>query len=361
MAGTAWSYLGHLSDYVVVDEDELEVEDELQRLVAVGYRYNFFQAVRVVEQSFPDAAPPGGVGPVSREVVRFRPHLSLSYPSSDIRSVSLDGDADENPEHLPRVVISCNFLGIYGASSPLPPYLTERLIDDEEDHPLPRRVLDLLNHRIYGLLYRIFRKYRPAAEPQARPDSWFATRLTQLLALDAYGGDLGDRAWLLGFADIIAQQPVSTGAMAAAIRRLLPQVSVEVEPCVEARTPVPTDQQARLGIAGSTLGEDCFLGRLVPGRSSTFRVTLGPVRYDRFLQLLPGGELHGRLRELIDVLNRSALDCEVALSTRAATVPPVRLGANHYNLGWNTRLFRRSADQESLHRVTYPLHGRHHG
>jgi type VI secretion system protein ImpH len=364
LAGTAWTYLGHLSDYVIYDEEELEVEDELQRLVQVGYRYNFFQAVRIVEQSFPDAAPAGGQGPVSREVVRFRPALTLAYPTSDIRSIAVEGQLEDHaPSDLPRLVISCNFLGIYGASSPLPAFLTERLLDDEEEHPLPRRFLDLFNHRIYGLLYRIFRKYRPAAEPQAKPSGYFATRLAQLLALDTYdSSDPGEsNAWLLGYADILAQRPVSVASMEAAIRRLLPDVAVRVEPCVPTWTAVPVDQLSRLGVGGSTLGSDCFLGRLVPNRSTTFRVSIGPVRYDRFLQLLPGGELHQRMAQLIDVLNRGDLDCEVELSTRAASVPPVRLGANHYNLGWNTRLFRRNADQDAIHRVSFPLHGQRHG
>jgi type VI secretion system protein ImpH len=356
VAGTAWTYLGHLSDYVIYDEDEIEVEDELQRLVHQGHRYNFFQAVRIIEQSFTDAAPVGGQGPVSREVVRFRPHLSYSYAASDLKDIRVEGESEGEigDGEMPRLVVSCQFLGIYGASSPLPSYFTEQLLDLDDDQPLPRQVLDLFGHRIYSLLYRIFKKYRPAAEPQARPESYFSARLATFLGLESYGGM---PAWLLGYADILAMRPVSAGAMEAAICRLLPGVTATVEPCVKTWTAIPHDQLPRLGVSGSSLGRDCWLGRLVPNRSTSFRIAIGPVHYDRFLALLPGGGLHRRLATLIDVLNQNALDCEVRLSTRAATVPPVRLGANHYNLGWNARLFRRNADQRAVHHVTFPLHG----
>ena len=48
------------------------------------YRFDFFQAVRLLERLGPDAAPVGRDGPPAREVVRFRAHRR--WPSRPARS-----------------------------------------------------------------------------------------------------------------------------------------------------------------------------------------------------------------------------------------------------------------------------------
>ena len=53
-----------------------------------GYRFDFFQAVRVLDRLYPDRQPVGRDATPSREVVRFRSHLSLSFPPSAIHEIA---------------------------------------------------------------------------------------------------------------------------------------------------------------------------------------------------------------------------------------------------------------------------------
>lgn len=308
----------------------------LDKLLQAAHRYDFFQAVRLVEQSFPSTAPVGGLGPVDREVLRLRPRLSFAHPSADLHAAGRSNDAD-------RIELTCQFLGIYGASSPLPAYITERLLADDEDAPLPRQVLDLLNHRLYSLLYRIWRKYRPVSGPLAHPDTTHPRRLAMLLGLEhTPTADAAppsrSTAWLLGYAEWMVQRPASVADLRAALSRLLPEDVVEVIPCVPSWSVIPSTQRLRLGQANASLGRDTYVGELLRERSSSFRVVLSSLPYSRFLALLPGGELHAALRELVAVLVADRLDCEVELATEAQSVPPLRLGANHGGLGWTARL-----------------------
>ena len=56
----------------------------IDQLFAEGYAFDFFQAVRVLERAYPKRRPVGRRFPPREEIVRFRAHLSLSFPPSSI-------------------------------------------------------------------------------------------------------------------------------------------------------------------------------------------------------------------------------------------------------------------------------------
>src|SRR5262249_8629065 len=58
-----------------------------ERLFEEGYAFDFFQAVRILERLAPARRAVGRGGPPGVEAVRFRAHLSLSFPPSAIYEV----------------------------------------------------------------------------------------------------------------------------------------------------------------------------------------------------------------------------------------------------------------------------------
>ena len=58
-----------------------------EQLLEEGYRFDFFQAVRLLERVYPNRRAVGREGPPGQETVRFRAHLSLSFPPSPIYSI----------------------------------------------------------------------------------------------------------------------------------------------------------------------------------------------------------------------------------------------------------------------------------
>src|SRR5262245_24285966 len=89
--------------------------------------YEFFTAVSRIEAAYPDAVPVGHQGPVAKERLRFCSHLSLAFPPSDV--VAVEGEPLEGGAVRARVTQT--FLGLFGPSSPLGPYLTERLLHQD--------------------------------------------------------------------------------------------------------------------------------------------------------------------------------------------------------------------------------------
>ncbi len=61
-------------------------------LLREGYRYEFFQAVRLLERMYPARRPVGHHDLPKDEVVRFRTHVSLGFPASEVHDVAAPVD-----------------------------------------------------------------------------------------------------------------------------------------------------------------------------------------------------------------------------------------------------------------------------
>src|ERR1043165_7020806 len=87
------------------------------------YRFSFFQAVRLLTRLHGEREPVGGDGPPSREVVRFRSHVSLGFPPSEIH------DLTEHPDGQGTPTMTVAFMGLTGTAGVLPRHYTEHLLE----------------------------------------------------------------------------------------------------------------------------------------------------------------------------------------------------------------------------------------
>src|SRR5262249_34850998 len=117
------------------------------------------QAVRLLEGLDRKRVPVGRGGPPKAEVVRFRAYVSLSFPPSQIY------DLERPTESLPVPALTVAFLGLHGPSGLLPRHYTELLQKLEKERKDKERYslrdwFDLFNHRLIGLFFRAWEKYR---------------------------------------------------------------------------------------------------------------------------------------------------------------------------------------------------------
>jgi type VI secretion system protein ImpH len=289
------------------------------RLLAEPYEFDFFQAVRLLERALPDRRPVGRDFPPEAEAARFRPHLTLAFPPSQI--VALDPPAEDRPAPL----VTVTFLGLYGTTGVLPTHYTQLLMDLVRDVRGPERRslrdwLDLFNHRFTSLFFRAWEKYRfhvlydrgEAGRPE--PDT-FTLAMLSLLGLGSprhqgrllvrgpdtreVGPEWGSAAAhdrhpalariddlaLLYYAGFFVQRPRG----ATNLRMLLAdyfRLPVEVRQFQGQWLSVPEASQTRLGEMG-TLGVDSIAGARVWDVQSRFRLRLGPLTYAQFEDLLP--------------------------------------------------------------------------
>src|SRR5438874_2080250 len=90
----------------------LSRRDEVyERLVSRGWEFNFFQAVWLLERyrggsaidGYPAHIKPalvGERGPVRCEPLRFRPHISMGFPPTDVRRIEVLSNPDNNGHYF---------------------------------------------------------------------------------------------------------------------------------------------------------------------------------------------------------------------------------------------------------------------
>lgn len=307
------------------------------------YRFDFFQAVRLLERIYPQRLPVGEESEPAREAVRFRTLPSLKFPPSQIYDLKGEGGEDEKGRYAPPEMVVA-FMGLTGPLGVLPHAYTELVMERvrEKDRTL-HEFLDIFNHRVISLFYRAWEKYRfPVAYERGKEDR-FTEFLFDLIGMGTRGlrGRLGlPDEGLLCYGGLIAQRPHSASAAAAIIgdyfgvpARLV-QFSgqwLKLEP----------DDLTRLGQRNSQLGVNTLAGARVWDSQSKFRLRLGALTLKEFTAFLPTGSAHGAAVNLMRLIVGQELDFDVQLTLRAKEVPNCVLTTRAKRkpmLGWTTWL-----------------------
>ena len=311
--------------------------DLSDKLTKSGFAFDFFQAVRLLEQANPDSPPVGGPGPYDQEAVRLRPNHSLGFPPGDVDAVErLDGERE-----LWRV--TQNFMGLYGVESPLPPYFAEMVAQGYLEKDPLREFLDIFNHRAVSLYYRAWKKNRLAAQIAPQDPDTVTLSLCAALGEDDPSAHTG---WaipphrLLRYFSILSSgiRPAASlesmvsdyfGITGVKVRQLLPR-SFRLQP----------HELSLLGDGGSnqSLGDSFVLGERVMDWTGQFRLSLGPLDQGSFLKLQPGEPEFAELVFLVKLFVRNQLDFDLELILENQEVQPMRLSAREptHALGRNS-------------------------
>jgi type VI secretion system protein ImpH len=310
-----------------------------------GYRFDFFQAVRVLERLYPERQPVGRDANPSDEAVRFRSHLSLSFPPSAIYEIARAEDGG-GPARM-----TVAFMGLTGLLGVLPRHYTELLLERmrRKDEGL-RDFLDLFNHRLISLFYRAWEKYRfPIAYERAvskgEGDDRFTRHLFDLIGLGTKGlrGRLEvEDEPLLFYTGLLAQHPRSASALEGLLKDYF-EVPVTVTQFIGQWLPLSEANRSRLGWGevNNALGVSAVAGKHVWDQQAKFRLQLGPLTFTEFRRFLPSSD---GFRTLVAITRLSAgeeFDFDVQLILRGAEVPWCRLGGSGEHamrLGWSTWL-----------------------
>jgi len=302
-------------------------------------RFEFAQALRLLERWAPDRAPVGGDNALDDEVVRFRSDLSLSFARSDLQR--FEPGVDGEP---PRVTV--NFMGVATPASygSLPQRYTEeiRALVREKNTAL-RDFLDLFNHRLVSLFYRARALHLPALQIERSSDNPFERALAAVIGIATTGlarrTSLPDRA-LIARAGLLARRPVPAIALEALLESTF-ELPVDVLQFQPRRYAMTEDDENRLGRANCRLGEDLFLGREVTLADARIRLRAGPLDRERFEGLLPDALEHKQFVDLVRLATGDGLDFDLQLVLRAAEVPGTRMGSDGVaigRLGWSSWL-----------------------
>jgi len=313
------------------------------QLFEAPYRFDFFQAVRVLQALRAVAAAPAGdgAGP-DDEPVRFRGQVALAFPPADVVSLRENGGGPP--------VMTVAFMGLAGVQGPMPRAFTEEVLQQARaGDTAARDFLDLFNHRLLGLMYRARARHVPALDPNGAEQSWMARYLFSLMGLgtpalahaaEAAAGLGVPRRALLGYAALLSTQTRS----AAGLERILSQhfgVDARVVPLTGGWLRLEDEDLTRIGASGQnrTLGQDVVLGRRVWDAQGAFDVRVGPLALGDYVRLLPDGNAFGAMASLARFYAGMEVEFTISLVLEADEVPPSRLGTRAgARLGWTSWL-----------------------
>ena len=343
------------------------------------FRFDFFEAVRLLSRLAPTRKSVGDEGPANSEIVRYSSYVSLSFPPSQIYDL-LPGKAPDDP---PRMVVA--FMGLIGPSGALPRYYTELVLERarRKDFTL-RDFFDLFNHRVISLFYRAWEKYRvilgyerahirSQQSRQRGPELLREFVTVERPRIDRFSQSLLDLCGLgspaLRYSAAVRHELEPRRAVADETLRfyagLLAQrhrsaIGLETMLCGYFDTRVAVQQFrgqwltlaaenqscfAEGGVGGNMqLGVDTVVGERVWDAQSKFRVKLGPLRYRQFQDFLPSGTAYRPLEHLTRLYVGQQFDFDVQLVLQAPEVPRCVLTIDStrcVRLGWDTWLHSR--------------------
>ncbi len=322
----------------------------LDRMLHAGWKFDFFQAVWLLERLCAGATPVGLRGPVTSEAIQFRPHVALGFPPTDVRRIAAR-PAEGDQEH--RFRLDVTFMGLYGVSTPLPlhyavdvlrsvdPYaITAEASGDTglaqrepaaaraSDTNPTRDFLDLLHHRLISLFYRAWTKYRydrafglPGRDSVTEYLLWLIGH-SRAADEDVIGVC---PLRLLRYAGVLTQHPRSAVTLEGVLTDYWDGLPVEVEQFRGRWVPLHDADRNVIGLGNCTLGVDLTVGDQVYDLSGAFTVTVGPVDWQTYLSFVPDGQRYARTQSLVELYRSDPLSFDIQVRLRAGQVPELGL------------------------------------
>lgn len=340
----------------------------IERLLEEPYRFQFFQAVRLLERWHARSS-----GMPRRDVlgrhVHFRNSLALTFPPSEIeslRALPREAEHEDAPEPLPDIEMVPAFFGMLGVGGTLPLFYSELFAQREAYHKdtAARAFLDVFQQRAVSLLYEGWRKHRLHLQYEDERRNHFLPCVLALTGLgqtalrdrlsNEHGGVMDES--IAYFAGTFQQRARS----AVQMQRVLAEffgVSIRVEQFVGRWHELPAEAQTQLGTSGGVLGASALVGERVWQRDLCMRLVIGPLTRQQFADFLPQGRSAGALRELLTLMSGVSLEYEVQLLLKPEAVQPITLGGDGppARLGWDIWLHSQPPEH-ALNDARYDIH-----
>jgi type VI secretion system protein ImpH len=275
--------------------------------------------------------------------------LTPLFSASEIESLT------QEPGQQP--VLSTPVFGLGGPDGPLP-YAYQEWLQQRaraKDHA-PAEFLDLFQHRLLSLLYKVMRKHRIAAgftAPGVSPVQVQLRALTGLLPKALQERQAIPDCAVLACTALFTDGRRSLAGFAAIIREQF-ELPVELSAFQGAWREIPPASRSRLQPGGRNLqlGVSAVAGTRVWDEHAGYRLTLGPLTSAQAARFLPDGESHAALASLSALYFGPDLDCTLVLLVRGAG--PMKLGRQAPPvLSWNGGLQRQAS--LAVQRITIGL------
>jgi type VI secretion system protein ImpH len=317
----------------------------IDRLLSEPYRFEFFQAVRLLETWLRQ----NGVaqGDVLADWLRFGNRLSLAFPASDIEALTPVGvGAIESGAELQEALragriehlrITPAFMGLLGSSGVLPLHYTQRIAAHEQEQrdAAPRAFFDMLSTQSLGFFYQAWAHHRPECMVDAGGGDGFLPLLRAIAGHGAHAttgvGEPEDSAIadeVLAFhAAQFSRRAVPACTIAGTLSEYF-EVPFELGQLIGCWEDLPAADQAQVDVANVELASGVLLGGRIYRRDTRARLRIGPLDREQFESFLPGAAAARALEQMLGLFCGAGISFEVRLILDRSEVRGAKLASN---------------------------------
>jgi type VI secretion system protein ImpH len=322
--------------------------DALNELAAIERdpsRYDFCQALRLVEALNPDRPRLGRSARAAEDSIRLRQEPSMAFAPRTLAAFRAGGGG--KPAQLDQF-----FFGLFGPNGPLPLHLTEFAHDRklQSRDATFSRFGDIFHHRMLSFFYRAWADARPTVNFDRPEEDRIAKYVGAVFGLGlpaCRDRDAVPDHTKLYLAGRLALHTKPAEGLRAIVEEYL-VVRTRVEEFAAAWMRIPDESRLCLGEnrLNSTLGQSATIGESVLDCQHKFRLVCGPCSAEQLQRLLPSGPSLERLAALVRNYIGDELDWDLRLVVQKEEVPSVVLGTQG-QLGWTSWLGNRTADTDA--------------
>ncbi|ADW70794.1 type VI secretion system baseplate subunit TssG [Granulicella tundricola] len=306
-----------------LETDRAQFEAVRKMLDDEPFRVRFFQAVRMLQRMEKGRGTVGGFSQPQDETLRFSSLPTFGFPPSEIYDLERMSSG--------QLKMTVQFMGLTSALSALPSMYTEQALTRirEKDRAMVE-FFDIFNHRILSLFYRAWEKHRYYIGYEAGLDDKLSLRLLDILGLGTEGlrnrARLSDKTYIY-YAGLLGRH-IRT---ADSLRQILEDffdVPVQINQFAGTWRSLPKENMTFLSGSGrmsEQLGLGVVTGEEVWDHHGRIQISLGPMRFDRYQQFLPGETGYNELVGWMQFYSDGAYETQVQLILDKQDVPECEL------------------------------------
>lgn len=308
-----------------------------EKLYKETYNFEFVQVVRILSKLKKGSISPGEGSNPQNEPVFFKSNVSFAFSPSDLSNLT--------PRENGSPTLHVNFLGIAGAQGPLPAPYTQMLLDrlHSRDEAF-KDFLDLFNHRLISLLYRIRKKYRIGISDVKASSSSVGEMLRAFLGLGFKNKGFQDQhslsdSALIGMAGLFWKDFPSKVGLQHILKNYF-KIPVAIQSFKGKWISFSPSQFSKLGVVAgkfNALGKNYVLGTSGWDKVGAITIALGPLSLPQFNSFLRGQVAFQNLCDLTLLYVGFDITFDLNLLIKKDDVPSFSLGQESY-LGWRTWL-----------------------
>lgn len=274
-------------------------------------------------------------------------HVRYDLPPCDISGLKKIETVTGDGEKKVVTKLLLNYFGVAAFNSPLPQPYIEWIFREMHDGLRKRErspildFLDIFNHRILAIRHQNRAEQRISlssvhpnhSEVARRIESlagFYDSQMFELVEIGLYNRteqaksdqqrkDV-ERHLVQTFSGLM-YNPRKSASYIKALLGAVFNADIGVQQFLGQWLAIEDEDLNRLAIVNSTLGDNTILGSKFWDQQSMMGITIGPLSYQAFLAMMPGGRFYKSLVSLIRFLSDGDWDCRVRLTLDPEDVP----------------------------------------